>query len=107
MITMDDGKKKVRKGKDRPMHLELEDARSGRAEIKVIGVGGGGGNAINRMIASNMEGVQFLTANTDCQALQHNKATVKLQLGSKLTKGLVQAATPRSAVRRRWKTPKP
>ena len=91
---MDDGKKKVRKGKDRPMRLELEDARSGRAEIKVIGVGGGGGNAINRMIASKMEGVQFLTANTDCQALQHNKATVKLQLGSKLTKGLGAGGNP-------------
>ncbi len=91
---MDDGKKKVRKGKDRPVRLELEDSRSGRAEIKVLGIGGGGGNAINRMIASKMEGVQFLTANTDCQALQHNKATVKLQLGSKLTKGLGAGGNP-------------
>jgi len=94
MITMDDGKKKVRKGRGRPARLELEDARSGAAVIKVIGIGGGGGNAINRMIASKVEGVQFLTANTDCQALQHNKATIKLQLGSKLTKGLGAGGNP-------------
>jgi len=91
---MDDGKKTVRKGKGRPARLELEDARSGTAVIKVIGIGGGGGNAINRMIASKVEGVQFLTANTDCQALQHNKAAVKLQLGSKLTKGLGAGGNP-------------
>ncbi len=91
---MDDGKKKARKGGGRPTHLELEDARSGTAVIKVIGIGGGGGNAINRMIASKVQGVQFLTANTDCQALQHNKAAVKLQLGSKLTKGLGAGGNP-------------
>ncbi len=91
---MDDGKKKVRKGKTRFAHLELEDSRSGAAMIKVIGIGGGGGNAINRMIVSKVEGVQFLTANTDCQALQHNKAAVKLQLGSKLTKGLGAGGNP-------------
>jgi cell division protein FtsZ len=94
MITMDDGKKKARKGGGRPAHLEFEDARSGTAVIKVIGIGGGGGNAINRMIASKVQGVQFLTANTDCQALQHNKAAVKLQLGSKLTKGLGAGGNP-------------
>jgi cell division protein FtsZ len=94
MITMDGGKKKAREGKGRPARLELEDSQSGAAEIKVIGIGGGGGNAINRMIAAKMEGVQFLTANTDCQALQHNKATVKLQLGAKLTKGLGAGGNP-------------
>jgi len=91
---MDGGKKKAREGKGRPARLELEDSQSGTAEIKVIGIGGGGGNAINRMIAAKMEGVQFLTANTDCQALQHNKAAVKLQLGAKLTKGLGAGGNP-------------
>ncbi len=91
---MDDGKKKASKGRGRPARLELEDARSGAAVIKVIGIGGGGGNAINRMIASKVDGVQFLTANTDCQALQNNKAPVKLQLGAKLTKGLGAGGNP-------------
>jgi cell division protein FtsZ len=94
MITMDDGKKTARKGRGRPARLELEDAQSGTAVIKVIGIGGGGGNAINRMIAAKVEGVQFLTANTDCQALQHNKSAIKLQLGSKLTKGLGAGGNP-------------
>jgi cell division protein FtsZ len=70
-----------------------EDLRQG-AKIKVIGVGGGGGNAVNRMIASNVEGVEFLVANTDLQALQGSKAPVKIQLGSKLTKGLGAGANP-------------
>ncbi len=92
---MDDGKKKkAGKGRTRPARLELEDARSGSAVIKVIGIGGGGGNAVNRMISSKVEGVQFLTANTDCQALQNNKAPVKLQLGAKLTKGLGAGGNP-------------
>ncbi|NIM01813.1 MAG: cell division protein FtsZ [Acidobacteria bacterium] len=91
---MDDGKKKASKGRGRPARLELEDARSGAAVIKVIGIGGGGGNAINRMIASKVDGVQFLAANTDCQALQNNKAPVKLQLGAKLTKGLGAGGNP-------------
>ncbi|NMA06972.1 MAG: cell division protein FtsZ [Ruminococcaceae bacterium] len=55
--------------------------------IKVIGVGGGGGNAINRMIHSGMQGVEFIAMNTDNQILQYNRATFKLQLGDKLTKG--------------------
>jgi cell division protein FtsZ len=94
MITMDDGRKTVRKGRGQPSRLELQDAESGSAEIKVIGIGGGGGNAINRMVSAKVEGVQFLTANTDCQALKHNKASVKLQLGSKLTKGLGAGGNP-------------
>ncbi|HOY66097.1 MAG TPA: cell division protein FtsZ [Candidatus Ozemobacteraceae bacterium] len=58
------------------------------AEIKVIGVGGGGTNAVNRMISAGFAGVEFITANTDAQALQLSDAKVKIQLGDKLTKGL-------------------
>jgi cell division protein FtsZ len=64
------------------------------ARIKVIGVGGGGGNAVNRMIAAKLEGVEFMVANTDVQALQASNAPVKIQLGSKLTKGLGAGANP-------------
>src|SRR5579883_1840991 len=64
------------------------------AKIKVIGVGGGGGNAVNRMIAARVEGVEFIVANTDAQALQLSHAPVKLQLGLKLTSGLGAGANP-------------
>jgi cell division protein FtsZ len=64
------------------------------AKIKVIGVGGGGGNAVNRMIAAKLEGVEFIAANTDVQALQLSQAPVKLQLGVKLTSGLGAGANP-------------
>ncbi len=64
------------------------------AKIKVIGVGGGGGNAVNRMIAAKLEGVEFIAANTDVQALQLSQAPVKLQLGVKLTNGLGAGANP-------------
>src|SRR5258706_7317239 len=70
-----------------------EDPRS-QAKIKVIGVGGGGGNAVNRMIDAGVEGVQFVTANTDLQALQMSHAPVKIQLGVKLTNGLGAGANP-------------
>ena len=64
------------------------------AKIKVIGIGGGGGNAVNRMIAARVEGVEFIVANTDAQALQLSQAPVKLQLGMKLTSGLGAGANP-------------
>ncbi len=64
------------------------------AKIKVIGVGGGGGNAVNRMIAAKVEGVEFMAANTDLQALQASRAPIKIQLGAKLTKGLGAGANP-------------
>jgi cell division protein FtsZ len=64
------------------------------AKIKVIGVGGGGGNAVNRMIASHLEGVEFVVANTDLQALKLSNAPVKIQLGVKLTNGLGAGANP-------------
>jgi cell division protein FtsZ len=74
------------------IHYNDEIARG--AKIKVIGVGGGGGNAVNRMIAANLEGVEFIVANTDVQALQLSQAPVKLQLGVKLTSGLGAGANP-------------
>jgi cell division protein FtsZ len=65
-----------------------------RASIKVLGVGGGGGNALNNMIRSGLQGVEFIAANTDAQALQHNLAPVKLQLGPDSTTGLGCGAKP-------------
>jgi cell division protein FtsZ len=64
------------------------------AKIKVIGVGGAGGNAINNMIASNLQGVKFIAANTDSQALEISRAPVKIQMGQKLTEGLGAGANP-------------
>src|ERR1700741_2752662 len=70
-----------------------EDNRND-AKIKVIGVGGGGGNAVNRMIDAGMEGIEFVVANTDLQALRMSRAPVKIQLGVKLTNGLGAGANP-------------
>ena len=64
------------------------------AKIKVIGVGGGGGNAINTMVAARLEGVEFIAANTDVQALVANRASVKLQLGVSASRGLGAGANP-------------
>ena len=64
------------------------------ARIKVIGIGGGGGNAVNRMIEAGIEGIEFLVANTDLQALKRSQAPIKIQLGSRLTKGLGAGADP-------------
>ncbi len=64
------------------------------AKIKVIGVGGAGGNAINNMIESNLQGVKFIAANTDAQALENSKAQLKLQIGERLTEGLGAGAEP-------------
>jgi cell division protein FtsZ len=88
MITMDDGNPVD------PMGLSFDESQPSQATIKVIGVGGGGGNAVNRMISVGVEGVQFVAANTDCQALQKARAPIKLQLGSKLTKGLGAGGNP-------------
>ncbi len=74
--------------------MQFSDDEVNVARIKVIGVGGGGGNAINRMIAAKVQGVEFLVANTDLQALKQSKASIKLQLGAKLTKGLGAGANP-------------
>ena len=73
--------------------LEEEGYRTG-ARIKVIGVGGGGSNAVNRMVKAGLSGVEFIVANTDQQALAQNAAPVKIQLGRLLTKGLGAGANP-------------
>jgi len=74
--------------------LEFDGASGQKATIKVIGVGGGGGNALNTMIASGLTGVDFIAANTDAQALKHNLAPVKVQLGAEVTRGLGCGANP-------------
>ncbi|HJR61569.1 MAG TPA: cell division protein FtsZ [Vicinamibacterales bacterium] len=76
------------------LRLKLaEETRSG-ARIKVVGVGGGGSNAVNRMVANGLDGVEFIVANTDLQSLRMNPAPNKLQIGAKLTKGLGAGADP-------------
>jgi cell division protein FtsZ len=80
--------------RDTRPRLRLDDEGNAGARIKVIGVGGGGSNAVNRMVQAGFEGVEFVVANTDLQALRSNAAPVKLQIGSKLTKGLGAGADP-------------
>jgi cell division protein FtsZ len=74
--------------------LIFEEALDQQAKIKVVGVGGGGGNALNSMINGGLQGVEFIAANTDEQALRSNLAPVKIQLGSNLTRGLGAGANP-------------
>jgi len=74
--------------------IEFADDAEMQARIKVVGVGGGGGNALNTMIQSGLEGVEFIAANTDMQALEANFAATKIQLGPALTKGLGAGANP-------------
>ena len=74
--------------------FEILDSQSQEAVIKVIGVGGCGGNAVDHMIASGLQGVEFIAANTDAQALAKSEAHVKLQLGNSITKGLGAGANP-------------
>src|SRR5688500_2678846 len=79
---------------DGPGRITFADDDTRGARIKVVGVGGGGGNAISRMIASGLQGIEFIAVNTDLQALRQNKAPVKIQIGGKLTKGLGAGANP-------------
>src|SRR5881396_2858561 len=76
------------------MIFELEETVTQNARMKVVGVGGGGGNALNRMIDEHVSGVEFISVNTDAQALLNNKADVKVQIGKKLTRGLGAGARP-------------
>ena len=76
------------------LRLKLEEEVRSGARIKVVGVGGGGSNAVNRMVANGFDGVEFIVANTDLQALKFNPAGSKLQIGAKLTKGLGAGADP-------------
>ena len=76
------------------MPFEFEENVAQNARMKVVGVGGGGGNAVNRMIEEHLEGVEFISVNTDAQALTNSKADVKIQIGKKLTRGLGAGARP-------------
>jgi cell division protein FtsZ len=76
------------------MNFEIEEDLMLGADIRVIGVGGGGGNAVNSMVSAGIEGVKFIAANTDLQALATSLAASKLQIGTKLTKGLGAGANP-------------
>ncbi len=76
------------------MIFELEETGAQGARMKVLGVGGGGGNAVNRMIEEQLQGVEFISVNTDAQALGNSRADVKVQIGRKLTRGLGAGARP-------------
>ncbi|MEO8294283.1 MAG: cell division protein FtsZ [Gemmatimonadota bacterium] len=76
------------------MIFELEENTAQNARMKVVGVGGGGGNAVNRMIDEQLQGVEFISVNTDSQALHTSKSDVKVQIGRKLTRGLGAGARP-------------
>jgi cell division protein FtsZ len=80
--------------KEAPIRVSFSDDSLNGAKIKVIGVGGGGTNAVNRMIKAKVEGIEFIAANTDLQALKLCQAPLKIQLGAKLTKGLGAGADP-------------
>jgi cell division protein FtsZ len=93
-LTNQLGENRTRSGGDRVPRLTIEDAARVGARIKVIGVGGGGSNAVNRMVQSGLDGVEFIVANTDAQALEFSAAPLCLQLGAKLTNGLGAGADP-------------
>ena len=76
------------------MIFELEETVTQSAKMKVIGVGGGGGNAVNRMIEERLLGVEFISVNTDAQALTASRSDLKVQIGKKLTRGLGAGARP-------------
>ena len=76
------------------MVFSFDDNVKTVAKLKVVGVGGAGGNAINRMVASGLQGVEFIAVNTDAMALEHNRADIKIQIGTKLTGGLGAGANP-------------
>src|SRR5437870_8807408 len=76
------------------MIFEFEETPTQSARMKVVGVGGGGGNAVNRMIDEALSGVEFISVNTDAQALLSSKSDVKIQIGKKLTRGLGAGARP-------------
>jgi cell division protein FtsZ len=76
------------------MIFEFEENTTQNARMKVVGVGGGGGNAVNRMIEEHLEGVEFISVNTDAQALLNSKSDIKIQIGKKLTRGLGAGARP-------------
>ena len=93
VFHMSDEKTRPRQAED-DIRIHFNEDPRNNAKIKVIGVGGGGGNAVNRMISAGVEGVEFVVANTDLQALTMSRAPVKIQLGTKLTNGLGAGANP-------------
>ena len=76
------------------MVFEYDETMTQNARMKVVGVGGGGGNAVNRMIEEDLEGVEFISVNTDAQVLKLSKADVRIQIGNRLTRGLGAGARP-------------
>lgn len=94
MILFDEKETAQERKTDRTPIVLGEDAESPAAVIKVLGVGGGGGNAVDRMIDSDLKGIEFMTVNTDLQALRKCRAPLKLQLGTALTRGLGAGADP-------------
>src|SRR5512142_596844 len=84
----------MKKDDENGIRISFNEEARNDAKIKVIGVGGGGGNAVNRMIDAGMEGIEFIAANTDLQALRMSRAPMKIQLGVKLTTGLGAGANP-------------
>ncbi|HYL16668.1 MAG TPA: cell division protein FtsZ [Terriglobales bacterium] len=84
----------MNKDKENGIRISFNEEARNDAKIKVIGVGGGGGNAVNRMIDAGMKDIEFVVANTDLQALRMSRAAVKIQLGTKLTSGLGAGANP-------------
>ena len=76
------------------MIFELDESTAQHARMKVIGIGGGGSNAVNRMIEERLVGVEFISVNTDAQALSKSKSDMKVQIGKKLTRGLGAGARP-------------
>jgi cell division protein FtsZ len=89
---------------DTSIKFLFDEGRRLGACIKVMGVGGGGSNAVNRMIDAGLEGIEFLVANTDVQALEQSKASLKLQSARNSPKGSVPAPIPRSEGKLRSKT---
>src|SRR5437763_16417429 len=86
------------------MIFKFEESATQNARMKVVGVGGGGGNAVNRMIDEHLEGVEFISINTDAQALLTSKSDTKVQIGKKLTRGLgagARAEVGRQAIEER------
>ena len=76
------------------MVFTLDETFDAKAKMKVIGVGGAGGNAVNRMVTEGLNGVEFISINTDAMALDNNRATHRIQIGEKITKGLGAGANP-------------
>jgi cell division protein FtsZ len=76
------------------MIFEFEEGQGQNARMKVVGVGGGGSNAVNRMVDERLDGVEFISVNTDAQALKHSKSVARIQIGKKLTRGLGAGARP-------------